>query len=660
MYDIIKNILPGFYFLAEFKVCRRAESIVRRAYTVWTLSENRLPETKRSKKMSRLELIAQRREQSVVKSLYEDVSRRLASDPVSACPVDMTAAFLRLCHAQTCGKCTPCRVGLGQLCVLIEKVLDGDADEGTLELMEKTARVVMNTADCAIGYEGAKVLSKSLSAFRDEYISHIENGRCLSRFKTAVPCVSYCPAHVDIPGYIALVSQGRYADAVRLIRKDNPFPSACALICEHPCESNCRRGIIDDAVNIRALKRMAVDNAGDVPVPQIKRKTGKKVSIIGGGPSGLTAAYYLALMGHDVTVYEKRKKLGGMLRYGIPAYRLPRETLDREIESILSTGIKAVTDTDIGKDITMEEIREKSDCMYIAIGAHMDNKLGIDGEQGEGVMSAVDMLRDIGDGVMPDFTGKKVIVVGGGNVAMDCTRSSMRLGAESVKCVYRRRKEDMTALSEEIDGAIEEGCVISTLMAPSRIELDENNKVKALWVQPQMISKVSRGRPSVINADCGEERLEADIIVVAIGQKIDSVSFEQEGIPTKWGRFVAGKDCVISNCEGVFSGGDCVTGPATAIKAIAAGKTAAANIDHFLGFTNEISVDVEIPTPKYGIYPPCGRINLSEREAGERKHDFELMEKPMTLQQCEQESARCLRCDRYGFGALKGGRKWQW
>lgn len=610
--------------------------------------------------MSRLELIAQRREQSVVKSLYEDVSRRLASDPVSACPVDLAAAFLRLCHAQTCGKCTPCRVGLGQLSLLMESVLDGKADDETLKLMEKTARVIMNTADCAIGYEGAKVFSDSLKAFRDEYVSHIENGRCLSSYKNAVPCVAYCPAHVDIPGYISLVSEGRYADAVRLIRKDNPFPSACALICEHPCESSCRRGIIDDAVNIRGLKRMAVDNAGDVPVPMPEKKTGKKVAIIGGGPSGLTAAYYLAIMGHDVTVYEKRKQLGGMLRYGIPSYRLPREILDNEIKSILSTGIKAITDIDIGNDITIEEIRKNFDCIYIAIGAHTDNKLGIDGENGKGVMSAVEMLRNIGDGNMPDFSGKKVIVVGGGNVAMDCTRSSMRLGAESVTCVYRRRKEDMTALVEEIDGAVEEGCVISTLMAPIRIELDDNNNVKALWVQPQMISKVSRGRPSVINAECDEERIEADIIVVAIGQKIDSSSFEKEGIPTKWGRLVAGSDCAVSEFDGVFSGGDCVTGPATAIKAIAAGKTAAANIDNFLGFNNKISVAVDIPAPKYSIYPPCGRINLSEREAGERNHDFMLVEKQMTNQQCAQESSRCLRCDRYGFGALKGGRKWQW
>lgn len=610
--------------------------------------------------MSRLELTAKKRDSAIVNSFYDDIQRRLVFDPVAACPVDITASFIRLCHAQSCGKCTPCRIGLGQLSALCESVLNRKADETTIALIEKTARVIMDTADCAIGYEGARVAYDSIRAYRDEFIAHVTDGHCLTHYDNPVPCVSYCPAHVDIPGYIALVSEGNYADAIRLIRKDNPFPSACALICEHPCEHHCRRGLIDDAVNIRGLKRMAVDNAGDVPVPQPNKKTGKKVSVIGGGPSGLTAAYYLALMGHEVTIYDKKKQLGGMLRYGIPAYRLPREILDSEIKSILSAGIKAVTDVNIGKDITFEEIRKQSDAVYISIGAHTENKLGIEGENGNGVMYAVEMLGKIGDGIMPDFTGKKVIVVGGGNVAMDCTRTSMRLGADKVTCAYRRRKEDMTALPEEIDGAIEEGCVISTLMAPEKIELDENGNVKALWVKPQMISDVSRGRPSVIDADEESIRLEADIIVVAIGQKIDSAHFEENGIPTKWGRIIASESCTVSENDGVFSGGDCVTGPKTAILAIAAGKTAAANIDNYLGFNSEISVPVEIPLPKYSVHPACGRINLGEREADERKHDFMLMEKKMTLQQAMQESSRCLRCDKFGYGSFRGGRTWKW
>ena len=595
----------------------------------------------------------------MIDSLYADLGRRLQSNPTGTCPVDMTRVFLDVCHSQSCGKCTPCRIGLGQLQTLLTQVLDGKATEGTLALLEKTARVIAATADCAIGYEGARLLLRALEACRDDFEAHLQ-GRCTGSFAAPVPCLSHCPAHVDIPGYIGLVRAGRYADAVRLVRKDNPFPSACALICEHPCETHCRRRLLDDAVNIRGLKRMAIDNAGDVPVPTAAEKTGKTIAVIGGGPSGLTAAYFLALMGHSVTVFEKRKQLGGMLRYGIPSYRLPRETLDAEIASILSAGITAKTNVDIGTDLSFADLKRDFDAVYISIGAHTDNKLGIEGEGGKGVISAVEMLRGIGDGDLPDFSGKDVIIIGGGNVAMDCTRSSMRLGAKTVSCVYRRRKEDMTALPEEVEGAIAEGCEVLELAAPEKIELDENGNAVALWVQPQMISDIKRGRPAPVKADADHVRLPADLIVVAIGQAIESEHFAENGLETKWGRIVADMNTVVKGQDGVFSGGDCVTGPATAIRAIAAGKAAAGAIDAYLGFRHEISVDVDIPAPPVEPQPPCGRINLPERPAAERRFDFKLMEFPMTLQQASQESARCLRCDHYGFGAFKGGRELSW
>ena len=611
--------------------------------------------------MSRLDIKSPSRAETVVENLYRDMERRIAASPPGLCPVDMALSFLRLCHAQSCGKCVPCRIGLGQLSLLLEQVLSGTATMSTLVTIEKTARTIVNTADCAIGRDAARLVVDGLEGFRDDYEEHILHHRCLAGLKYPVPCVALCPAGVDIPGYMALVGEGRCADAVRLIRKDNPFPTACAYICEHPCEARCRRNMIDDAINIRGLKRYAVDHAGEVPQPECAPATGKKVAIVGGGPSGLSCAYYLTLMGHKVTVYEEAKQLGGMLRYGIPNYRFPRHLLNAEIESILSLGIEVHTDVTVGKDIWIEDLQKEYDCLYIAIGAHQDKKTGIPGEDSVNVISAVEMLRDIGDDIMPDFSGKKVVVIGGGNVAMDVTRSSIRLGAEKVTCVYRRRVEDMTALPDEVTGAMAEGAEIMTLAAPVRIEADEEGVAKALWVQPQIIGEVDKaGRPRPGNADLPEVRLEADIIVVAIGQGIEISGFDAAGVPIKRGTFVAGLSGQVGDMDNVFAGGDCVTGPATAIRAIAAGKVAAANIDEHLGYRHEITVDVEIPSPKLNNRAPHGRINTTEREAGQRRCDFEDIECGLTQEGAVTEASRCLRCDHFGYGIFKGGRVEKW
>ena len=611
--------------------------------------------------MSRLDIKSPSRAETVVENLYRDMERRIAASPPGLCPVDMALSFLRLCHAQSCGKCVPCRIGLGQLFLLLEQVLSGTATMSTLVTIEKTARTIVNTADCAIGRDAARLVVDGLEGFRDDYEEHILHHRCLAGLKYPVPCVALCPAGVDIPGYMALVGEGRCADAVRLIRKDNPFPTACAYICEHPCEARCRRNMIDDAINIRGLKRYAVDHAGEVPQPECAPATGKRVAIVGGGPSGLSCAYYLTLMGHKVTVYEEAKQLGGMLRYGIPNYRFPRHLLNAEIESILSLGIEVHTGVTVGKDIWIEDLQKEYDCLYIAIGAHQDKKTGIPGEDSVNVMSAVEMLRDIGDDIMPDFSGKKVVVIGGGNVAMDVTRSSIRLGAEKVTCVYRRRVEDMTALPDEVTGAMAEGAEIMTLAAPVRIEADEEGVAKALWVQPQIIGEVDKaGRPRPGNANLPEVRLEADIIVVAIGQGIEISGFDAAGVPIKRGTFVAGLSGQVGDMDNVFAGGDCVTGPATAIRAIAAGKVAAANIDEHLGYRHEITVDVEIPSPKLNNRAPHGRINTTEREAGQRRCDFEDIECGLTQEGAVTEASRCLRCDHFGYGIFKGGRVEKW
>ena len=605
--------------------------------------------------MSRLSIITQNKAQATIEELYKDLERRISASPPGLCPVDLASSFLKLCHAQSCGKCVPCRVGLGQLQKLMEQVLDGRADLSVIDLIEKTARNIFYSADCAIGYEAARMVLKGIRGFRDDFEEHILRGRCKFELNQPVPCVSQCPAGVDIPGYVALVAEGRYGDAVRLIRKDNPLPAVCGLICEHPCEVRCRRTMVDDPVNIRGLKRFAVDHAGDVPLPVPAVATGKKVAVIGGGPGGISAAYYLTLMGHQVTIFEQRKKLGGMLRYGIPNYRLPREELDREISHLLSLGIHVKTEVTVGEDPNIADLREEYDAVYIAIGAHIDRKIGIEGEEAQGVISAVELLREIGDDEMPDFTGKEIVVIGGGNVAMDVARSAVRLGAKRVRIAYRRRRVDMTAMEEEIEGAIEEGCELLDLHAPLRIEVDDSGRAAALWVQPQIIGPMKHGRPIPMISEKAPVRLACDIVIVAIGQGIESKEFEKQGIPVKRGviEAMSWSGVKTKDITGVFAGGDCVTGPATVIRAIAAGKVAAANIDEFLGYNHVISADVEIPRVRLDDNRSCARVNMKVRQASERIQDFELIEEGMTCEEACQEARRCIRCDHFGFGILK-------
>ncbi|MDD4370555.1 MAG: NAD(P)-binding protein [Anaerostipes sp.] len=610
--------------------------------------------------MSRLELNAPNKSQLVVEGLYKDLERRIEASPPGLCPVDMSRAFLELCHAQTCGKCVPCRVGLGQLKNLLTDVLDGKATIQTLGLIRSTSQTIMESANCAIGYEAARMVYKGVEGFRDDYLEHIMYHRCLSTLDLPVPCVSLCPARVDIPGYIALVREGRYEDAIRLIRKDNPFPTTCGFICEHPCEARCRRNMMDDAVNIRGLKRMAADKAGYVAPPACQEATGKKIAIVGGGPGGLSAAYYLQLMGHEVTVFEMLSKLGGMLRYGIPNYRLPKNRLDDDIQAILDTGVKVEHGKRIGKDFSVEDLRAEYDAVLITIGASTDKKLGLEGEDAQGVISAVSFLRGVGHNQYPDLNGKEVAVIGGGNVSMDAVRTAKRLGAKKVSIVYRRRVADMTALPAEIEGAIAEGIEVQTLRAPSKIEVDENGYVKGIWVTPQMISKMKDERASVVPTGEKDILIPCEYLIVAIGQDIEYHHFEKSGVPVLRGRIKTENYGGFDEIPGVFAGGDCATGPSTVISAIAAGKVIAANIDEYLGYRHEITVDVDIPDPSLEDRTPCGRVNMIEREASERVNDFDGVEMCMSEKESCQEAGRCLRCDHFGYGIFKGGRDVKW
>ena len=607
---------------------------------------------KESYKMSKLYLAESKSNDVKSQGLMRKLAGKSSIFPPGTDPLKVVLALITASRCQSCGKCTPCREGMPKLEMMLRNIIDGKATAETLVQFRATADLLANCADCAIGYQTGEEVLESLSLFGDQYLAYIA-GKPAEKNQVHIPCVTLCPAHVDIPGYIAHVHDGNYADAINLIRRDNPLPTACAMICEHPCEERCRRNLIDSSVNIRGIKKYAVDQiaADKVAVPVPNPSTGKKVAVIGGGPSGMTAAYFLSLMGHKVTVYEAKEHLGGMLMYGIPNYRFPKDRLDEDMNAILSTGnIEVIYNVNVGVDISIEEVRNSHDAMYVAIGAQVGKKLRMEGADAENVFSAVEMLDQIGHGNRPDYTGKTVCVIGGGNVAMDAARSALRCGAADVRIVYRRRHEDMTALETEIESAIMEGIELMLLQAPVSIEKDAEGKCAALWVQPQMIGPYDRGgRPAPMNATKDPERIACDIVLIAVGQDIVSKPFENFGIPANRNVLQAGLDTAVEGMPGVFVGGDCATGPATAIRAIAAGKVAAWNIDEYLGCSSVLNCGVEAPMPKPNNRIPTGRVNIGERPAYQRKHDFDHVECPMTHEEAMQESGRCLRCDVCGY-----------
>ncbi len=585
---------------------------------------------------------------------------RMTSYPPGMCPLALYRSLLHISMNQSCGKCVPCRDGLAEVDYLLKSILNGDGTEETLKLMEEKCRMIANTADCAVGTVGANLILDSLTEFADEYESHINEGRCAENLSQTTPCITLCPAHVDVPGYIAMIKEGDYAGAVKVIRHKNPFPTACAMVCEHPCENKCRRTLVDAPINIRGLKKYAVDQAAadtvDTPIPNVK--TGKRVAIVGGGPSGMTAAYFLSLMGHEAVIYEEHEKLGGMLRYGIPEYRLPKARLDEDINAVLKAGdIKVHYKTKVGRDITFQELKDNYDAVYLGIGAQLGNRMPMENADGKNVIPAADFLQEVANGNPPDLTGKKVVLIGGGNVAMDAARTAVRLNAESIH-VFTRKRDDYTALESEIEAAMQEGIRFRTLLSFLNIETDkETNEVRAVWLQPEIIAEYDQyGMMTTEHSSNYPYRFTCDILILGVGQRSDVADLEKEGVPVERGRVLADETTMVQDLEGVFSGGDCVTGPSTAINAIAAGQVAAYNIDEYLGYHHKVDYGVDIPPAYPNPCVPTGRAEIEEKDPFERKNNFDHVELSMTKEEAMRESGRCLRCDHYGCGVMEGGR----
>ena len=586
---------------------------------------------------------------------------RMTSYPPGMCPLALYRSLLQISMNQSCGKCVPCRDGLTEAERLLRIILKGDGNRETLENLKKLCIMIADTADCAVGVVAANTILDSIDEFADEYESHINEQKCVGHSVQTVPCMTLCPAHVDVPGYVACIKNGDYEGAINIIRDRNPFPTACAMVCEHPCEKKCRRSIIDQPINIRGLKKYAVDqvSADSVPIPPANVKTGKTIGIVGGGPSGLTAAYFLALMGHSVEVYDEHEKLGGMLRYGIPEYRLPKARLDEDINAILAAGdIKVHTGVKIGRDVTVDELKSRYDALYLGLGAQLGNRMPVDNANCKNVIPAADFLQAVARGDEIDLTGKNVVLIGGGNVAMDAARTAVRLHAETVH-VFTRKRDDYTALETEIESAMQEGVRFRTLLSFLHLEASEEDpeNICAVWLQPQIVGEYDKlGFVTTEHSSAYPYRFKCDYLIMGVGQRCDVADFEAAGIPVERGRILADETCMIEGAEGVFSGGDCVTGPSTAINAIAAGQVAAHNIDEYLGYHHKIVCETNPPQAKPNKCIPTGRAEIEERDPFERRKDFKHVELPMTPEEAEREAGRCLRCDHFGCGSMEGGR----
>ncbi len=579
----------------------------------------------------------------------------------TSCMVDIARFFLEFSTEESCGKCTPCRVGTKVMLRILERICDGKGRPEDLDKLEELSYSIIDGALCGLGKTAPNPVLTTLKYFRHEYEAHIYDKKCpagVCKRLTPSPCQSACPAGIDIPSYVAFIAHGRFDDALDLILEDNPFPSICGRACTHACETECKRGEVDKPISIMHLKRFVADRgigrAENIqPVRIIKDE---KVAIIGGGPAGLTAAYFLIKKGYEVKVFESMPKAGGMMVAGIPEYRLPRDIVQSEIDAIIALGVDVMTGIKLGKDITIDSLKKEGyDAILLAIGAFKGRKLMISGEDKyEGCCDSIKFLTKVnyGDRTKP---GDNVVVIGGGNSAIDAARVAVRLGASKVIIAYRRTRKEMPAFEEEIKAAEEEGVIIEYLAAPIKL-IGENGKLTGLeCIRNKMGKSDSSGRRRPIPVEGSAFILKCDVVIPAISQEpdIEAIGNTDEFEITKWNTFKVDPNSLKTSMEGVFAAGDAVTGPSTIIEAIAAGQRVAAAID--LDFKGEKlkwnyrSVRPRRKVPELEI--PDEEIEKLKRpkmpclEASKRKKDFTEVESGYTEQMAVEDAKRCLRCD---------------
>lgn len=583
-----------------------------------------------------------------------------------ACMVDVARFFIEFVQEESCGKCAPCRVGTKRMGEILQHICEGKGELADLDRLEQLGRFIQEASLCGLGQTAPNPVLSTLRHFREEYVQHIRDKHCVAGVCPGLvlaPCLSACPAGVHVPGFVALVGEGRYAEALQLHRERNPFAAVCARVCFHTCEDHCRRSTLDEAVAIRSIKRFMVDQEVTIVKPEVRENeanAARKVAIVGAGPAGLTCAYFLARLGYKPVIFEAEARPGGMLVQAIPAYRLPRETLAREIRMIESLGVEIQTLRRLGRDFTLPDLRQEGyEAVFLAVGAPEGLNLAIPGHEAKGVVDSLDFLRQYNiRGSVP--VSKNVVVIGGGNAAIDAARTALRLGAQKVTVVYRRTREQMPAYVEEIEEAQQEGIELRTLVAPEEFVV-RDGRVTGLVCRRMTLGDFDRSGRRRAEADDAQalETIPCDQAILAVGQRLDARSVLGDlEVPLAGGWLQADPVTGQTAIPWLFAGGDAVSGPSSVVAAIGAGERAAVGMDALLtGETHafwrtypDVPTDYD-PEADPAPYP---RENPNLIALDRRRNNFDEVEQPWSEVTAQRQAHRCLRCDYGKTGQVRG------
>jgi NADH-quinone oxidoreductase subunit F len=582
----------------------------------------------------------------------------------NTCMVDVARFFLSFTQAESCGKCVPCRIGTKRMLEILTRITQGEGQEGDVELLQEMAKIIKDTSLCGLGQTSPNPVLSTINYFREEYDAHIREKWCPASTCEALvfaPCENACPVRCDAVGYTAMISEGRYAEALSLVRLTMPFAGVCGRVCNHPCETFCKRGDVDEPIAIASLKRFASDwglaHGNMAPPTFLEKPKVERVAVVGAGPSGLNAAYHLGRKGYTVTVFEALPTPGGMLAVGIPDYRLPRKILENDIRFICQHHVEIQTGKRLGKDFRIEDLFQQGyKAVLLAMGAHLNQKMGTPGEDAEGVLPGIDFLRQVNLGQKVKV-GERVAVIGGGNVAFDAARTALRLGAKEVSIVYRRTREEMPANAEEIEEAGHERIKFLYLTAPTQI-VTENGKVQGLKCQYMELGNFDvSGRRHPVPVKGSEFMVEVDSVIPAIGYIPDLSCLPQDDgfKTTKAGTLSVDPITLATDLPGVFAGGDVVTGPSTVVEAMASGYRAAVSIDRYLkgqdlyqGRVYQALRRADVPKREEDEGEAGGtkpRENMPALATERRVCTFEEVNLGFEEETAIREARRCLRCD---------------